>query len=119
MFQVIVDILSWILIITGGAFTIIGAVGQLRFPNFWARMHAASVSDSAGVILLIAGMCLQSGFTLVTFKLVIIGVFLFATGATATHATASAALVSGLKPPRLRKAPESDETPDAEETSET
>ena len=102
MLALVIDILSWVLIVTGGAFTIIGAVGQLRFPDFWARLHAASVSDSAGVILLIAGMCLQSGATLITVKLVVIGIFLFVTGATSTHATASAALVSGLKPPRLK-----------------
>lgn len=103
MFALFINILSWVLIVAGGAFTIIGAVGQLRFPDFWARLHAASVSDSAGVILMIAGMCLQSGPTLITVKLVVIGIFLFVTGATSTHATASAALVSGLKPPRLKK----------------
>jgi multicomponent Na+:H+ antiporter subunit G len=98
-----VDILSWLLILSGGAFSIIGAVGQLRFPDFWARLHAASVIDSAGMVLLIAGMCLHSGLTLITFKLIIIGLFVFITGATATHAVASAALVSGLKPPALGK----------------
>lgn len=103
MLAVTIEVLSWFLILTGGAFTIIGAVGQLRFPNFWARLHAASVSDSAGVILLIAGMCLQAGPTLITVKLIVIGVFLFVTGATSTHATASAALVSGLRPPPLRE----------------
>lgn len=101
--SVIIEILSWFLILTGGAFTIIGAVGQLRFPNFWARLHAASVSDSAGVILLILGMCLQAGPTLITVKLLVIGLFLFVTGATSTHATASAALVSGLRPPSLKR----------------
>lgn len=100
---VIIEILSWFLILAGAAFTIIGAVGQLRFPNFWARLHAASVSDSAGVILLIAGMSLQAGPTLITVKLLVIGLFLFVTGATSTHATASAALVSGLRPPALKE----------------
>lgn len=113
--SVIIEVLSWFLILTGGAFTIIGAVGQLRFPNFWARLHAASVSDSAGVILLIIGMCLQSGLTLITVKLLVIGIFLFVTGATATHATASAALVSGLRPPTLKGG---DSTGDSAETPE-
>ncbi len=113
--SVIIEILSWFLILTGGAFTIIGAVGQLRFPNFWARLHAASVSDSAGVILLILGMCLQAGPTLITVKLLVIGLFLFVTGATSTHATASAALVSGLKPPVLKEKTESDGSSDTSE----
>ena len=76
----------------------IGAIGTLRFPDFWARLHAASVTESAGVILLLSGLCIQAGFTLVTFKLLIIGAFLFITGPTSTHAIANAALISGLKP---------------------
>lgn len=115
MLPAIIEILSWFLILTGGIFTIIGAVGQLRFPDFWARLHAASVSDSAGVILLIAGMCLQAGPTLITVKLLVIGLFLFVTGATSTHATASAALVSGLKPPVLKQKTGDDAVADTSE----
>jgi len=92
------DILSWAAFLGGGAFLIIGSIGTLRFPDFWSRLHAASVTDSAGMILIVLGMCLQSGFTLVTAKLIIIGIFLFITGPTATHAVANAAFVSGLRP---------------------
>lgn len=94
----VVEIVSWIFILAGSAFTIVGAVGTLRFPNFWSRLHAASVSESAGMILLILGMCLQSGMTLVTVKLIIIGAFIFITGPTSTHAIANAALMSGETP---------------------
>jgi multicomponent Na+:H+ antiporter subunit G len=95
---VFVEIVSWALILSGSFFAIVGAVGIYRFPDFWARLHAASISDSAGVILLILGMALQAGLTLVTVKLLLIAVFLFVTGPTTTHATANAALVSGLRP---------------------
>lgn len=94
----IIDIISWTLILSGAVFVIIGAVGTLRFPDFWSRLHAASITDSAGIILMFAGMCVQAGFTLITVKLIIIGVFLFITGPTSTHAIANAALVSGLRP---------------------
>ena len=97
-YQGIHEFISWILIVGGTFFVIIGAIGTLRFPDFWARLHAASVTESAGVVLLLSGLCIQAGFTLVTFKLLIIGVFLFITGPTSTHAIANAALVSGLKP---------------------
>ena len=90
-----VDILSWACILGGSFFMIVSGIGTLRFPDFWSRLHAVSVGDSGGMILLIAGMCLQSGFTLVTVKLIIIGIFLFITGPTATHAVANAALVTG------------------------
>jgi len=94
----IIEVLSWLLLIGGACFVIIGSVGILRFPDFWSRLHAASVTDSAGVILMILGMCLQAGFTLITVKLIIIGIFLFITGPTATHAVANAAWISGLRP---------------------
>lgn len=94
----LIDALSWVLIVGGGLFALIGAVGVVRFPDFWARLHAASVSDSAGVILMILGMCLQAGWSLVTVKLLIIGAFLFITGPTATHAVANAALATGMRP---------------------
>ena len=97
-YQGIYELISWILIVGGTFFVMIGAIGTLRFPDFWARLHAASVTESAGVVLLLSGLCIQAGFTLVTFKLLIIGVFLFITGPTSTHAIANAALVSGLKP---------------------
>ncbi|MDU8928832.1 monovalent cation/H(+) antiporter subunit G [Alisedimentitalea sp. MJ-SS2] len=91
-------VLSWVLILSGSFFVVVGAFGTWRLPDFWSRLHAASVTDSAGMILLVAGMCLHSGLTLVTVKLIAIGVFLFITGPTATHAVANAALVSGLRP---------------------
>lgn len=104
MIDTVVNILSWIFIISGSFFTIVGAVGILRFPDFWSRLHAASVSDSAGVILLLVGMMLQAGPGLIAVKLLIILIFLFITGPTSTHAVANAALVSGLKPRQLSSA---------------
>ena len=98
IWPLIVETLSWILILSGSAFTIIGAVGTLRLPDFWSRLHAASVGESAGMILLILGLCLQAGPTLITVKLIIIGVFILITGPTSTHAIANAALVSGARP---------------------
>ena len=77
-----IEILSWVLILSGSFFAVVGAVCIYRFPDFWARLHAASISDSAGVILLLLGMALQAGLTLITVKLLLIGLFLFITGPT-------------------------------------
>lgn len=97
--ETIVEILSWFFMVSGSIFVLIGAIGTLRFPDFWSRLHAASITESAGMILLIIGMCLQAGPTLITVKLLLIGIFLFLTGPTSTHAVADAALVTGLRPP--------------------
>jgi len=95
---IISDVLGWMFIISGSIFMLIGAVGALRFPDFWTRLHAVSVTDTGGVLLLTAGMVMQSPDWLIAIKLVFIGVFLFITGPTASHAVANAALVSGLMP---------------------
>ena len=100
--NIFVEIICWTLILSGSFFVVVGAFGTYRFPDFWSRLHAASITDSAGVILLLIGMGIYSGLTLITFKLFVIGLFLFITGPTSTHAVANAALVSGLKPPQQK-----------------
>lgn len=96
--DLIVDGLSWIFILAGSAFIIIGAIGLVRMPDLYTRMHAASVSDTLGAGLLITGLILQAGFTLVTLKLLFLMVLFFFTGPVATHALAQAALGEDVKP---------------------
>jgi len=93
-----VDLASWALIAAGSAFAVIGALGLLRMPDFYTRVHAASVTDTLGAALLLAGMILQAGFSLVAVKLAIIGVLVFFTSPTATHALVKAALERGVAP---------------------
>lgn len=93
-----VDILSWIFIVAGGVFCVIGAFGLVRMPDFYTRVHAASVTDTAGAGLLLLGMALQAGFSLVTVKLLMIGLLLLFANPTATHALVKAALARGLAP---------------------
>ena len=94
----ILNLASWALIVAGSIFCIIGALGLLRMPDFFTRMHAASLVDTLGAGLLLLGMILQAGFTLVTAKLVMIGLLLFFTSPTATHALARAARARGVEP---------------------
>ena len=98
MIELAIDVLSWVLLTLGGAFVLIGGVGGLRLPNFYTRIHAASLTDTMATILIFVGMMLQAGFTLATLKLAAIMLFLLLTGPTATYALANAALLSGLKP---------------------
>ena len=98
MISVLVDILSWTSFIVGGFFLFVGSLGMVRLVDFWARLHAASIIDSAGVGLILLGMMLQGGVSLVTAKLALIVLFLFITGPTASHAVANAAFMSGSRP---------------------
>jgi len=94
----LVDVLSWFCLVAGAAFCAIGALGLVRMPDFYTRMHGAGITDTAGAGLMLLGMILQAGFTLIAVKLVMVGLLLLFTSPTATHALAKAALARGLKP---------------------
>ncbi|MBI4194327.1 MAG: monovalent cation/H(+) antiporter subunit G [Betaproteobacteria bacterium] len=96
--SVFVDAVSWACLIAGGVFCVIGAVGLIRMPEFFTRIHAAGVTDTLGAGLILLGLMLQAGFTLVAVKLAMIGVLILFTSPTATHALAKAGLARGLKP---------------------
>jgi multicomponent Na+:H+ antiporter subunit G len=92
------EALGWLLIVGGGIFVVIGAIGLNRMPDVFTRMQATSVGDTFGAGLMIAGMMVEAGFSLVTAKLLFLLIFLWFTGPVATHALARAALTAGVKP---------------------
>lgn len=94
----IIDALSWACLLGGGFFVLAGAIGVLRLPDVYTRCHAASISDTMGAGLMILGMMLQGGLTLVTVKLFLILVFLFFTNPTSSHALIHTAYSTGVKP---------------------
>lgn len=96
--QLVLDILSAILLFTGGFLVFVGGFGVIRMPEFYTRMHAASLTDTGGAALILIGLILQGGFTLIPVKLAAIFLFLFLTSPTASYALANAALLSGVKP---------------------
>lgn len=93
-----IDAASWACLVAGGLFCIFGALGMLRMPDFYTRMHAASVIETLGAGLILLGLMLQAGLTLVAVKLLMVGLLIFFTSPTATHALARAAMARGLKP---------------------
>ncbi|MEQ9519772.1 MAG: monovalent cation/H(+) antiporter subunit G [Parvibaculum sp.] len=113
MIELALDIASWIAFTLGGFFLIVGAIGMIRLPDFWSRLHGAGIIDTAGAELILLGMAFQSGLTLVTVKLALIGLFLFFTSPTATHAVANAAYVAGIRPLGLVHDDPSDKGEDA------
>lgn len=96
--QLLLDILSAGLLFAGAFLVFVGGVGVMRMPELYTRMHAASVTDTGGAVLILVGLMLQGGFTLVPLKLAAIFLFLFLTSPTASYALANAALLSGAKP---------------------
>ena len=96
--SLLVGLASWADLVAGGLFCIVGAVGMLRMPDFYTRMHAASVIETLGGGLILLGLMLQAGFTLITVKLLIVALLIFFASPTAAHALARAAMERGLRP---------------------
>lgn len=94
----LLDILSWVFLLVGGFLGITGAVGLFRFPDFFTRLHAASVTDTLCAGLIVFGLLFQATSAMMVFKLLLILLILAYTSPTAAHALAKSALHSGLKP---------------------
>jgi len=94
--MLILDIVSGLLLIAGVFFGLSGAVGLFKFPDFFTKVHAASVTDSIAAILILGGLMLQTSFDLNTAKLFFILMFLMITSPTASHALAKSARHGGL-----------------------
>ena len=101
--EIFLDIISWICLLSGSFFCFTGALGILRFPDFFSRMHAASITDTLGAGLILIGLMLQAGIGLVLPKLILILLFSLLASTTAGHAMTKAALKSGLKPEAAMK----------------
>jgi multicomponent Na+:H+ antiporter subunit G len=92
------DILSWIFLILGSVFSIIGGIGIVRLPEFFSRLHGGGITDTMGAGLIVVGLMFQSDGPLVGVKLAFILIFMMVTSPTACHALAKSALTRGIKP---------------------
>jgi multicomponent Na+:H+ antiporter subunit G len=91
------ELASWICIVGGSIFCIIGGIGMIRISDFYARGHATGITDTLGAGLILIGLMFHGGVSLITVKLVLIFAFFFITGPTATHALVKAAYSGGLQ----------------------
>ncbi len=86
---------EWIagaLVLAGTFFVVVGCVGVVRLPDFYTRLHGAALTDTLGAGLVMFGLMVWSGWTLVSVKLFLILVFLWFTSPVAGYALAKAAL---------------------------
>ena len=95
------DLLSWISILGGLFFIVVGSIGVLRFPDVYTRLHASGMTDTMGAGLVLVGLSFQEGLTLITVRLLMIWAFLLFTSPIATHALARAALHGKVEPIRV------------------
>ena len=98
------NLLVIFLLVSGLFFFFAGAVGILRFPDFYSRLHPAGKLDTMGLFTSMMAMALwvvhewTLGAVLTALKILLIVAFVFITSPTATHAIVDAGMRAGLKP---------------------
>jgi len=103
MVDLVFDWISGAMLLTGGAVAITGGLGLLRFPDFYTRLHAGGMTDTLCMLLIIGGLILQAGLSILAVKLALILLFMLFTAPTASHALARAAVVDEVEPLTVRE----------------
>jgi len=107
-FGVLGDVLISALLVVGGVFTLVGAIGMIRFPDFFMRLHAPTKATTLGVGgMLLASMGIGWAAGAAGVHQLLITLFLFVTAPVSANLMAKAALHLGLAskapPPELHR----------------
>lgn len=100
----LLEYIAGTMIVVGLIFFFGAALGVLRFPDFYTRMHAAGKGDTLSTLLILGGLGLvaMQDFTvaniLVGLKIFAIIFFILLTSPTSTHALMNAGYAAGLRP---------------------
>lgn len=98
MIDTVLDYASWACMLGGSFFILVSSLAVLRLPDYFSRIHGAGITDTLGAGLILLGLALQAGFTLVSVKLFLVLLFMVLTGPVTVHALAKTAYRLGLKP---------------------
>jgi multicomponent Na+:H+ antiporter subunit G len=93
-----VTVLVAALLAGGFAFHAIAALGVLRMPDFYTRLHAVAKAETLGVLLTLSAVAVSAGPGLTTVKVAFVALFLLLANPTSTHALARAAHRLGVRP---------------------
>lgn len=96
--SVLIEWVAHLMLAIGAFFVLIGGIGAIRMPELYSRMHASSLTDTMGSLMILGALILKAGFSLVALKLGIVAVFLLFTSPVSAYALGNAALVAGHRP---------------------
>lgn len=110
----ILDLLTAAMLLLGGAFCLLGAIGVIRMPDLYTRLQAATKTGTLGLGCLMVGVALHFETLGVSVRAMLVIAFLLLTAPVAGHVIARAGYYAGS--PRWSRTV-IDERADAEEAS--
>ena len=87
-----------VVLVLGAVFTLLAAVGVVRLPDLYTRMHAASKAGAVGGGLILIAVAVLSQDAAVAIRAVVGVIFLLLTTPVSAHLLARASYLSGYKP---------------------
>ena len=79
------NIVAITIISFGFIFMALAAVGVIRFPDFFTRLHASGVGETFGALMMTVGIMIYTGWTLLSVKVFIIFILLLLTNPLGTN----------------------------------
>jgi multicomponent Na+:H+ antiporter subunit G len=107
------DVVATVLILGGVGLSLLAGIGLQRFPDVFARMHAATKPATLGLILVLAGAGIRVGDRGDVAKLVLVAGLQFVTAPVAMHMVGRAAYRAGTELSQATTVDELDEAPPA------
>jgi multicomponent Na+:H+ antiporter subunit G len=94
----VLDAIAVLILFIGVFFLVVGAIGFMRLPDVFCRLHVTGVVDTLGAPLVMIGAAVYLGPQLVSAKLFLATLFLSVTSPLVVHLLARAALEAGHEP---------------------
>ena len=91
------EFIAALFILSGAIFFIASAVGMMRLPDFYTRIHASGNSETLGCMLSFIGLIIYEGATLTSLKMAIVFIVVFLANPIGSHILSKAAYKSGHK----------------------
>jgi multicomponent Na+:H+ antiporter subunit G len=92
------DLLAAISLVLGGALTFLAALGVLRMPDVYIRMHASTKAGTLGVLLIALALVFLGADAGVVSKAIAVFGFVLLTAPIGAHLIARAAWRTGIEP---------------------
>lgn len=91
------EILAALFMLGGAVFFVASAIGMVRLPDFYTRLHASGNSETLGCMLSFIGLMIYEGLTLTSLKMAVVFTIVFVANPIGTHILSKAAYKSGHK----------------------
>lgn len=96
--ETLVPLLAAMLAVAGALFSLIAAIGLLRLPDLFTRIHAASKAGVLGAGLILVAVVLVSGDATTIIRALLALLFLLLSTPVGAHLLAKSAIAAGIMP---------------------